>query len=118
MKSFGLTLGLKNDPNLIEQYKAYHRQVWPEILAGLREVGVTEMKIFLLGTRMFMYLETTDDFDLERDLPRASDFPKGYEWQRIMVGLQERAPEARPDQWWAGMELVCDLNWPQHRPGA
>jgi L-rhamnose mutarotase len=32
-----------------------------------------------------------------------------------MRTLQERAPEARPDEWWAEMELVFSMDWPQHR---
>jgi L-rhamnose mutarotase len=26
-----------------------------------------------------------------------------------------RAPEANEDEWWATMDLVFDLEWPQHR---
>jgi len=29
----------------------------------------------------------------------------------LMRTLQERAPEAKPDDWWAPMEEVFDLNW-------
>jgi hypothetical protein len=29
-----------------------------------------------------------------------------------MATLQARAPEANPDEWWAPMELVFDLDWP------
>ena len=56
MKHFGLTLQLKNDPALMKQYRAYHREPWPEPLQGLKEVGVEGMHIFLLGTRMFMHM--------------------------------------------------------------
>ena len=58
MKYFGMALDLKNDLDLIQRYKAHHRDPWPEPLAGLAEVGVKEMKIFLLGQRLFMYMET------------------------------------------------------------
>jgi len=116
MKSYGMTLCLQNDPQKIEAYKAYHRAVWPEVLARLREVGVREMKIYLRGTRMFMYLEADDAFEPERDFARANEDPRYQEWNRLMMSLQERAPEATPEEWWAPMELVFDLNWPQHRP--
>ena len=36
MKHYGLTLNLKNDPSVIEKYKAYHRDAWPEVLAALK----------------------------------------------------------------------------------
>ena len=57
MKSLAMTLDLVDDPEVIDKYKAYHREVWPEVISGLRSIGVARMKIFLLGTRMFMYLE-------------------------------------------------------------
>ena len=39
MKEYALTINLKDDPDLIEQYKVYHRNVWPEVLAGLKVRG-------------------------------------------------------------------------------
>jgi L-rhamnose mutarotase len=85
MQSYGLTLCLQDDPQKIETYKEYHRAVWPEVLAGLREAGIQRMQIFLLGLRMFMYVDTDDDF------------------------------EAAPNEWWALMEPVFDTEWPQHK---
>ncbi|MHB1005734.1 MAG: L-rhamnose mutarotase [Chloroflexota bacterium] len=110
MKSYGLTLCLKSDPALIARYKEYHRAVWPEVVAGLRQVGVTGMKIYLTGVRLFMYMETEDGFDPAIDFARASATPRGREWDELMASLQERAPEARSDEWWSTMEQVFDLN--------
>ncbi len=101
MKSYGLTLCLQDDPRKIAEYTAYHQAVWPEVTARLREVGVHEMKIFLRGRRMFMYIETDDAFEPARDFPRINEDPKSAEWNALMATLQERAPEAAPDEWWA-----------------
>ena len=109
MQYYGLTLCLKDDPETIEQYKEYHRHVWPEVTVRLGEVGITQMKIFLLGTRLFMYMETTDEFDMRKDFPRLTDDPKAREWNALMERFQQRAPEARPDEWWALMEPVFEL---------
>lgn len=116
MKSYALTLCLQDDPAKISAYKMHHRNVWPSVLARLRQVGIQEMKIFLLGTRMFMFIETDDEFEPARDFPRVNDDPHSAEWNALMATLQQRAPEARPDQWWAPMELVFSMNWPQHQP--
>lgn len=115
MKTFGLTLCLQDNPVTIAEYKKQHQAVWPGVLARMREVGVREMKIFLIGRRMFMYLEADDQFDLARDFARINEDPVSQEWNELMAGLQERAPEAPPDQWWAPMELVFSMEWPQHR---
>ncbi len=109
MKVYGLTLCLQDDPVKIARYKEYHRAVWPAVLARLRAVGVHEMKIFLRGRRMFMYIETSDAFEPLRDFARVNDDPKSAEWNALMATLQERAPEATPDEWWAPMELVFDM---------
>lgn len=118
MQTFGLTLCLKDDPAKIEMYKDYHQRVWPEVVADLRAIGVREMRIFLRDTRMFMYIETGDDFEPVRDFARVRERPRSREWNELMGTLQERAPEATPDEWWAPMELVFDMSWPQHLPKA
>jgi len=115
MRCYGLTLALRDDPLLIAQYKEHHQHVWPGVTARLRDVGVTEMKIFLLGTRMFMYIETSDTFDPATDFSRINEDHVSKEWDTLMRGLQERVPEAGEGAWWAPMEQVFDLNWPQHR---
>ncbi len=110
MQHFGLTIELKDDPELIAQYKAYHADPWPEPLQGLGEVGITDMKIFLLGRRMFMYMTATDEFDPARDFPRyVEQNPKAKEWDELMRAFQQQVPEAKEGEWWATMELVFDL---------
>ncbi len=109
MKAYGLMLCLQDDPAKIALYTEYHRAVWPAVLARLRAVGVQEMKIFLRERRMFMYIETDDTFDPLRDFARVNDDPKSAEWNALMATLQERAPEATADEWWAPMECVFDM---------
>ena len=109
MQAYGMALDLRDDPTLIARYKKEHAQVWPEVLARLREIGVTEMKIFLLGRRMFMYCETRDGFDPANDFARSNDDPTYRKWDELMRSMQERVGEARPGEWWARMELVFDL---------
>ena len=110
MPRFGLCLNLKDDPDVIEQYKAYHRDVWPEVLDSLREVGITQMDIYLIGNRLFMSIETVDDFDPAHDFPRHLEMhPRCREWDVLMRNFQERVPEAKPDEWWATMEQVFEL---------
>jgi L-rhamnose mutarotase len=115
VKHFGLTLCLQPDAAKIAAYCEYHQKVWPEVTARLRECGVQQMQIFLLGERLFMYLVTDDDFDPSRDFVRINEDPGSARWNAMMAELQARAPEANPDQWWAPMELVFDLDWPQHQ---
>jgi L-rhamnose mutarotase len=109
VRTFGLTLCLRDDAELIGEYRRYHQAVWPEVTARLRACGVQQMQIFLRGRRMFMYLVTDDAFDPARDFARINEDPVSARWNELMATLQERAPEASPDEWWAPMELVFDL---------
>ena len=110
MQLFGLTLDLKDNAETIEKYKEYHRNPWPEPLRGLGEVGITDMKIFLLGRRMFMYMTATDEFDPAVDFPRyIEQNPRAAEWDQLMRTFQERVADAKEGEWWAAMEKVFDL---------
>ena len=113
MQFYGMTLLLKDDPALIARYEEEHRRAWPAVLERLRGSGVRAMKIFLLGRRMFMYCETIDGFDPDRDFPRLLEDPVYRRWDELMRTMQERVPEAAPGEWWARMKLVFDLNAPQ-----
>lgn len=110
MKAYGRTLNLKDDPEIIRRYVDYHREVWPEVQRGLLSIGIERMRIWLLGRRLFMLMETSDDFDSERDFARYMESdPRIREWQALMESFQEPVPEATKGEWWADMELVFDL---------
>ncbi|KAF2073803.1 hypothetical protein CYY_004897 [Polysphondylium violaceum] len=111
VKSFAQALDLKNDPDLIREYTMYHKQVWPEVKHALKDVGIEKMKIFLVGTRLFMYYETHDEFDPSHFKLYTSLTPKASEWDNLMKKFQEKIREASETDWWAPMDLVFDLNW-------
>ena len=111
MQRYGMALDLRGDPGLIARYKKEHEHAWPVVLARLRAVGITEMRIYLLGRRLFMYCETKDGFDPTKDFARCNDDPEYRKWDELMRTMQERVPEAKRGEWWAMMELVFDLNW-------
>ena len=56
VKRYVQTMDLKDEPALIAEYRKRHSEgeAWPEILAGIREVGILEMDIYILGTRLVM----------------------------------------------------------------
>lgn len=110
MQRYGMTLQLVDDPAQVERYRDHHRRVWPEVTARLREVGIREMRIYLLGRRLFMYLEAVDGFEPERDFARINEDPKSAEWDLLMRTMQAPVPEAREGEWWARMEPMFDLS--------
>jgi L-rhamnose mutarotase len=118
MKYFGYTLNLRDDAQAIAAYKEYHRNVWPEIEAMQRRLGVTKIRIFLHGRRLFLYLETSDDYDPVKAGPEYMKDPRIVEWERTMQDkFQEPLPEAKPGEWWLPMEAIYELDYradPEH----
>ena len=56
MKRYCQTLELVDDPEMIAAYVSEHARVWPEVQAGIREVGILDMQIYALGNRLFMII--------------------------------------------------------------
>jgi len=102
---------LKEDDALIEQYKAYHApgQGWPEIEASIREAGIVDMEIYLVGNRMFMIMEVDETFDPVRKAAMDADNPKVQEWEKLMWGFQQALPWAKAGEKWMALEKVCLL---------
>ena len=65
MKRFCFALDLNDDPALIAEYEGIHKQIWPEIKKSITDAGITVMDIYRVGDRMFMIMETTDEFEFE-----------------------------------------------------
>jgi L-rhamnose mutarotase len=110
-KRYCLTLDLKNDPDLIRQYKYWHevKNIWPEIPRGIREAGLTEMEIYLRGTRMFMIAETPDDVDFNAAMAKMATLSRQKEWAAFVARFQQPLPDAGPDEKWLPMERVFKL---------
>lgn len=110
MKSYAQALDLKSDPSLIEAYRRHHVAVWPEVVTGLRAIGIREMRIWLVGTRLFMLFEAPDDFDPSRDFRIYDRSPRCRQWEEWMRTFQARIAEAGPQDWWAPMEEIFALS--------
>ena len=82
-KRFCQTLELKNDPELIKKYVEAHDREhhWSEIREGIRSVGIEEMEIYILGNRLFMIVETPDDFNGDEAMARLATLPRQAEWE-------------------------------------
>ena len=111
VKRYVQTMDLKDDPELIAEYKRRHSQeeAWPEILAGIREVGILDMQIFILGTRLVMIVETPLDFEWDRAMARLATLPRQQEWEDYMAIFQQCAEGATSDEKWQMMERMFYL---------
>src|SRR6476620_11611833 len=110
MKKFCLALDLKDDAQLIKEYEAYHKAVWPEILKSITDSGITNMEIYRTGNRLFMIMETTDDFSFEAKSKADAANEKVQEWEQLMWKYQQALPTSKPGEKWMLMEKIFSLN--------
>ena len=109
-RRYCLTLDLKDDSKLIAEYKRYHENIWPEITRSIKDSGIEEMEIYLLGTRMFMIMEVNDGFSFESKAAADAANPKVREWEALMWKYQQALPLAKPGEKWMLMERVFKLD--------
>ena len=64
-KRYVQTLDLRDDPDMIKEYRKWHSETfhWKEIRDGIKAVGILEMEIYILGTRLVMIVDAPEDFD-------------------------------------------------------
>ena len=85
---------LKVREGRIEEYRARHKAVWPDMLAALSESGWHNYSLFLREDGLLVgYLET-EDFDAAREAMAATGVNE--RWQRDMADFFEQ-PEAADD---------------------
>jgi len=108
-RRFCLTLDLKNDPTLIAEYKRYHEKIWPEITKSIRDSGISDMEIYLLGTRMFMIMEVDEEFSFEAKAAADRSNLKVQQWEELMWKFQQALPEAKPGEKWLKMARIFKL---------
>lgn len=111
VKRYCQTLDLKDDPKLVAEYMKRHSrsEAWPEILAGIREVGILEMEIYILNNRLFMVVETPLDFEWDTAMKKMAELPRQAEWENYMSIFQVANPEATSAEKWQLMDRMFYL---------
>jgi len=66
MKRFCYALDLVDDIKLIEEYIEHHNHVWPEIQQSILDSEILSMEIYLVGNRLFMITDVSNEFSLEK----------------------------------------------------
>jgi len=107
-----LALDLKDDPELIEQYRAWHRPGGPPpaIIESLRAADITEMDIFLTGNRLVMILVAGDEFSFDALARLNAANADVQSWETLMWKFQKALPWAQPDEKWIAMERIFALS--------
>jgi L-rhamnose mutarotase len=94
---------LRIKPDAIEEYDKAHSAVWPELLAKLKEVGISDYSIFRRGQELFLVMRVRD-FDAAWDA--LGKDPMNQRWQAKMANYFEPASDLGLDERFAMMKEV------------
>lgn len=107
MKRVGFILKVK--PDKLEDYKAHHTAVWPEMLAALRRTGWHNYSLFLRDDGLlFGYFETPDSFQTALDGMAKEEI--NARWQDFMAPYFENLGGGHADKGMLELEEVFHLD--------
>jgi len=111
MKKYCLAVDLNDEPELIAEYEKWHKKenAWPEITKSITDSGITNMEIHRTGNRLFMIMETDDDFSFEHKAIMDSSNEKVQEWEKLMWKFQQPLPWAKEGEKWVLMNKIFQL---------
>ncbi len=110
MKRYCLIVDLQNDPEKIKEYEEYHKNVWPEVIASIREAGIVSLEIYRRDTRLFMIMEVNDDFSFEKKREADERNEKVQQWEQLMWNYQQALPGAALGEKWMLMDKIFELD--------
>jgi L-rhamnose mutarotase len=67
------------------------------------------MEIYRIGNRMFMVMETEDDFSFADKSAADAANPRVQAWEELMWTYQQALPLARPGEKWLLMDRIFTL---------
>ncbi len=86
-----------------EGYERDHKNVWPELLAKLKEVGISDYSIFRRGQDLVLVM-LVEDFEGAWD--KLGKEPVNLRWQQEMAKYFEPVGDLQPGERFAMMKEV------------
>jgi L-rhamnose mutarotase len=99
---------LKVHQEKVEEYKARHAGVWPDMLDALRESGWHNYSLFLRPDGLLIGYVEADDFD--QCVARMKEHPVNTRWQAEMEPFFESLSGGGPDDNMALLEEIFHLD--------
>jgi L-rhamnose mutarotase len=103
MKRYGQIIGVK--PEKLQEYKAYHAAVWPEVLKMIHQCNMRNYSIFYKDGMLFAYFEYIGE-DFAGDMAKMAADPMTQKWWDIMMPMQNPVETRAEGEWWANLEEV------------
>jgi len=107
-----LLLDLVDEADAIARYEAWHAAgvVPAEIVASIRDAGITGMEIYRTGNRLVMVMETDERFDPLRKAAADAANPAVIAWETRMDQVQHPLPWADPSAKWTEANRIFALS--------
>ena len=111
IKRFVQTLTLSSNEEARREYIKWHspEHNWKEIRNGIREVGIIEMEIYILGNTLVMIVDAPEDFDWGKAMARLATLPRQAEWEAFVSQFQGCNANATSDEKWQMMQRIFYL---------
>jgi L-rhamnose mutarotase len=111
IKRYVQYLDISDDPALIAEYRKWHSEAhhWKEVRDCIREVGILEMELYLIGNHLTMIVDTPADFSWQEAMDRLATLPRQAEWEAFVAKFQGCSANARSDEKWQPMERIFRL---------
>lgn len=95
-------------PDRLDEYRARHRDVWPEMLEALQSAGWTNYSLFLTDDGLLVgYLETDDYSAALRQMTQTS---VNERWQADMAPFFADLDGQRPDEGFRRLDEIFHLD--------
>lgn len=108
---FCLAIDLKDDPFSIAEYERWHypENTWSEVNESITKAGIRQMEIYRTGNRLFMIMETEENFSFERKANLDVANAKVQLWEQLMDSFQLRLPWSKDGEKWTVMNRIFQL---------
>ncbi len=101
---FGRVIKLKTECE--QEYREYHRNLWPEIEAAIRAAGIKNYSIFLRDGYLFAYMELAAEISPGGLAQYWANNETCKEWEKQMNRMQEPLSNAQAGESWAPMDEI------------
>jgi len=107
MERFGSVIKLK--PEKLDEYKELHANVWPDVLAMIRECNIRNYSIYFKDGYLFSYFEYHGE-DYESDMKKMAADSNTKAWWKLTDPCQVPLETRKDGEWWASMEEFFHLD--------
>ena len=112
MKRYGSVIEVREDR--IDEYRMLHAEVWPGVLAMIKQCNIRNYSIYLRKLPdgkyyLFSYFEYLGE-DFAADGAKMAADPETQRWWDVCKPCHEPLPDRAEGEWWADMEEVFHLD--------